>query len=124
MSERKPVTIEAAVGFLNELVDTDAEALAKLIDYRVECSDDLGEHPTIQVGHIDYDPANPLEVGMLGILNGLFGIHPDGGGWIAARFDVTCPKGHAAFGRAGDKCHYCDETLQLGKLLGFAVWDQ
>lgn len=77
------ITIEDALRVLNEAVKADREAMQALIDARVLCNDKLGKHPTIQVGRMD----GCLRVGILGLLNGLFGTAEDGWGAIAAVFD-------------------------------------
>ena len=74
------VTVEVAIEFLNELVKLDRGAIARLIDRRVCCNDALAGHPTVQVGFSSVGPV----VGLLGILNGLFGIREDSYGHITA----------------------------------------
>lgn len=60
------VTIEETIALLNSALETDREAISSLIEHRVPCSDAMAEHPTIQV--------SPNQtVGLLGIINGLFG---------------------------------------------------
>jgi len=60
------------IDYLNELVELDREAMQELVDGRVDCNNQFAEHSV---------------VGMLGVLNGLFGIDPDGCGPIAAVFE-------------------------------------
>ena len=69
--------------FLNVLLEVDRNAIACLIANRVPCNQALADHPTVQVGpqHGGY------YVGMLGILNGLCGVKPDGAGFLVAIFD-------------------------------------
>jgi len=62
--------------------------------HRVPCNEALGDHESIQVAAFDvFDsvaPAvytGPYTVGMLGIINGLFGIGPDGWGYIIGHTD-------------------------------------
>jgi len=58
----------------------DRLALERLIDHRVVCSEDMGWHPTVQVGHLNDDSSNPLVLGVLGLLNGVLGCPaPEGG---------------------------------------------
>ncbi len=73
---------------LNALLASDpavAPALKLLIDHRVTLPDDtLGPHPTIQLGHVDDDADKPLELGFLGMLNGIAGAIVEGqprAGW-------------------------------------------
>jgi hypothetical protein len=84
------VDIELAqriVDYMNELIALDRPCIGALIANRIPCNDAFVDHPTCQVssqhgGH---------HVGVLGLLNGLCGVHDDGPrkGWgsIAAEFD-------------------------------------
>ncbi len=66
------VTLDDTIAFLNSLIKVDEGAVNRLIASRVPCSRDLSMHPTVQCGE--------NEVGMLGILNGLFGVYgPEAG---------------------------------------------
>jgi hypothetical protein len=83
---------------LNEALALDPEAMQLLMEGRVACNQDLAKHATIQVASTD----NGYRVGLLGILNGIFGISDKGWGPIAAlceeetlkiiRFEPTDPK--------------------------------
>lgn len=75
---------ENAVAILNDINNADPTVLPALIGHRVTCNKALASHPTVQVGFIAEDN---YEVGLLGILNGLFGIKADRYGFIAAKFD-------------------------------------
>ncbi|MCP4348122.1 MAG: hypothetical protein GY795_21680, partial [Desulfobacterales bacterium] len=68
---KERVTIEETIDLLNELIETDAPAIAALIANRVPCNQQLADHPTVQCGA----QHGGFHVGMLGILNGLFGAH-------------------------------------------------
>lgn len=72
------VSVDEAIEYLNSLIESDPVAIRALLMNRVPCSGDLAEHPTCQVRAID----RGLYVGMMGVLNGLFGIYPDGYGKI------------------------------------------
>lgn len=52
------------VNVLNEALQSDKEAVTKLINHRVKVNDELVSHPTITV-------TTDLELGLLGILNGI-----------------------------------------------------
>lgn len=69
-----------AVAVLNSALEADRAAVSKLFAYRVECNAALRDHPTIQVGGGD----KYSDVGVMGVINGLFGILPDGWGLIEA----------------------------------------
>ncbi len=72
------------IDYLNGLVELDQEAMQELIDHRVDCNKQLADHPTCRV---KAEPDCDYGVGMLGVLNGLFGIDPDSWGPIAAVFE-------------------------------------
>lgn len=70
----KPGTIE----FLNKLLEMDKAAVTALINQRVPCNQALAEHPTVQVTPVaaagataGEAPIPTMQVGLLGILNGL-----------------------------------------------------
>ena len=75
------VTVTDAVRLLNEVLALDPDAMNQLISSRVPCNESLADHPTIQV-HGD-----PVSVGLLGFLNGLFGTLDNGFGPIMAFYD-------------------------------------
>lgn len=78
-----PCTLDHAIGVLNEMVAADPVAARSLTDHRVPCNDTLKDHPTIQVLAFEGEPAL---VGMLGVLNGIFGADEDGWGAVVAEF--------------------------------------
>lgn len=78
------------VEYLNQLLLADRPAIAALIANRVPCNVNLAHHPTVQAG-IQHGGYN---VGMLGILNGLCGIHESGNGPICAVFDNAESENH------------------------------
>jgi len=112
--EREKVSLDHCLFFLNELVKTDAEALHKLIETRVPCNRAMADHPTIQVqaaGKDNQDVKDSTEeqwtVGLLGILNGLFGAYRDGGpkdGWgqVTAVFEAEGRGALSCFRRTAD----------------------
>lgn len=70
------------VDYLNGLIRCDQKAMQDLLRRRVPCNVKLACHPTCQC--IANKDGTDATVGMLGVLNGLFGIDPDGWGPIAA----------------------------------------
>lgn len=81
--------LDQVVSFLNELVCLDRQAVELLVETRVRCNQAMLSHPTVQVR--ENDDGHPT-VGLLGIVNGMFGTQPDGSakpGWghVAAQFD-------------------------------------
>jgi hypothetical protein len=80
--------IEKAVKILNEAVELDEPAIRALINYRVPVNKLLAEHATIQVG--TYHPESKETgacVGLLGIINGIFGTDEEQWGFIAVEAD-------------------------------------
>lgn len=69
--------------FLNSLLKYDRPAIAAMIANRIPCSKELADHPTVQV----VGQHGGFHVGLLGLINGMCGIHPDGNGPIRAVFD-------------------------------------
>lgn len=70
---RDSVTVEQAIELLNSALEADPIAIQNLMNSRVTCNDDLANHPTIQVGSDGVGEDSPFRVGLLGIVNGLFG---------------------------------------------------
>jgi hypothetical protein len=84
MPWREQVSIDEVLAFLNELVKVDEPAIRSLVETRVPCGLALAEHPTVQVQA--YPNGTPL-VGVLGVLNGLFGVDDRNYGPITAEFE-------------------------------------
>jgi len=91
------VTVDQVIQLLNVAVVLDEQAMRLLFSHRTPCNLLLQEHPTIQVMATK---EGGRRVGILGILNGMFGVRADGWGEITARFE-----------RVGDNAQ--------GRLLGF-----
>ena len=71
------ITISAqdAVDFLNSLLRVDPDAIFKILNTHVECTESLSTHPTVQVRKWSLEPKKThYSVGFLGVLNGLFGV--------------------------------------------------
>jgi hypothetical protein len=62
------------VDFLNQVLVLDRAGISELFSKRVECSEQLAAHPTVQVSSKDGKDT----VGMLGLINGMFGVFDDG----------------------------------------------
>jgi hypothetical protein len=78
------ITPQDAVDLLNEMLRLDPAAATALLNARVPCNQDVANHPTIQVR--GYGSGNP-SVGLLGVLNGMFGTDDGGAGPIGAVYD-------------------------------------
>ena len=79
----KSVSPEQAIEVLNRAYNADPIAIHNLVNNRVFCLKELAEDQTIQVGRIGKAPWS-FEVGMLGIINGIFGADENSIGYIAA----------------------------------------
>jgi len=75
------VTVEQAVTVLNEALALDPKAIGALLATRISCNAELSEHPTVQVCE---DAPGKTTVGILGLLNGIFGVTSKGNGFIKA----------------------------------------
>ena len=80
--------IEVAVVVLNDAVERDPEAMTELVNMRANCNERLAAHPTIQVQK--YSEVH--RIGILGILNGVFGGGPSGD--IGAKGPINPQTGH------------------------------
>lgn len=81
--------IAEAILVLNRIHDADKTVLPALINFRVPCNDAVADDPTVQVGpmKIPYGDRH-CDVGLLGIVNGLFGCDERTIGFICARYDA------------------------------------
>lgn len=85
-----PCPLDHAIDILNEMLALDPTATHLLVETRVPCNDQLEQHPSIQIGG---EAGSPTVVGVLGVLNGIFGTYGaeagrlEGYGPIAAMFD-------------------------------------
>jgi len=78
------VTIIETVKFLNELVELDPVAINAIFSMHIGCTKAMADHPTVQVGVLAQDY---FTVGLIGILNGLFGADEYQWGHISADID-------------------------------------
>ena len=76
---KQSVTPQEVVDFLNELLKVDRLAINAIFNIRVHCNKEMAEHPTVQVGRNE----EVCQVGIVGILNGLFGTYESGYGCIS-----------------------------------------
>lgn len=75
--------VDQAIEVLNRIHKADPTVMDALIRFRVPCNDEVRDDPTVQVGMI----SGQAHVGILGIINGLFGTDENGWGFIYANFD-------------------------------------
>ena len=81
---RETVNISEVVEFLNHMLKIDPAATNALFSLRVSCNQELAAHPTIQVGLLG--GSHPI-VGLIGIVNGMFGVDKNKWGHISADYD-------------------------------------
>lgn len=119
---KNQISIDEVIEFLNSLLIYDRQAIQNLINIRVFCNKELAEHPTIQT----LKEEGYYYVGMVGILNGLFGIRENGFGTLAAIYAVDCPNKCEVPKEKTieDFCNICGKQLVLGKLLCFQRTDK
>lgn len=84
------------VDLLNEAFALDPQAMQALFAHRVPCNSALRDHPTIQVAAAGEAlpgaaTAPACTVGVIGLLNGLFGVDERGWGHICGRWDDQSP---------------------------------
>lgn len=84
---KSSVTVHDVVSFLNELTALDPAAMHNLVESRVACNDPFADHPTLQVSSRVNGDGSDYEVGILGVLNGLFGTDDINYGPISASFE-------------------------------------
>lgn len=75
--------IDQAIKRLNEMLAADPDAITALVRHRVSCNRPLAEHPTCRVRRID----DAFDVGLLGVINGIFGLNDEGKGYISIATD-------------------------------------
>lgn len=116
---RSSVTVDRVLEVLNRAVEADPEAMHSLIEHRVYCNDRLAVDPDIQVA---VQPDHKQTVGLLGLLNGLFG-NQSGWGAIAATFELKCsqdPKHELKTNQQLlENCPVCGAKVIIGNLREF-----
>ena len=66
--------ITKAIDVLNDALSRDPEAMTRLVNLRVPCRKELGSHPAIRIQRL----GDEHRVGVLGLINGIFGDWPSG----------------------------------------------
>ena len=88
MSVKKIISIEDVCEILNDLLKIDYDACFRLVNHRETCNVKVYNHPTIMVAEI----AGEYTVGIIGLLNGMFGIREDGFGQLCYNMDNDSEK--------------------------------
>lgn len=81
------VTPNDAIKYLNELLAIAPETIETLVNLRIPAPKAIVDHPTVQVQSPTVALDGPAVVGLIGILNGLFGVDLSGTGPIAVVYD-------------------------------------
>lgn len=76
--------LEFAVEVLNQALESDPKAISTMMTQRFDCNRALTEHPTIQVS----EKEGRRTIGVMGLINGLFGVDKDGYGFIAGIWET------------------------------------
>jgi hypothetical protein len=77
------VSIDDVIDYLNELLALDGQAIAALVANRVPCNELLADHRSVQV-QVKH---GVFYVGLLGVINGMFGTIDGVNGPVATVFD-------------------------------------
>lgn len=85
MSEPNPVSVDEAIEVLNRIHQADHHVLPALMRHRVPCNTAVADDPAVQVG--PGPNRSGWVIGLLGVLNGIFGADDDGWGYIVADWD-------------------------------------
>lgn len=84
LDKKFEVHVERVVELLNEALRIDKHAISDLVSERITVNKDLALHPTIQCVETG---RGRYEMGLLGFLNGLFGVDEEKHGAIKAVID-------------------------------------
>ena len=76
------VSVYDAVNLLNQLLKMDQDAISELVEIRVKINDLVADHPTVTV--LPSKQNEKCSLGLLGVLNGLFGFNDTDKGRIRA----------------------------------------
>jgi hypothetical protein len=77
------------VGVINRAINADKDAMEALFNVRVRCNETLAADPTIQV---DSQSVAPY-VGIIGLIGGIAGSHPNGSSKVAMSYQHTTCSG-------------------------------
>ncbi len=109
---KETVTVTEVIDYLNEITELDRSAILAIFTNRVKCNEKLANHPTVQIGESNGD----FTVGILGILNGLFGVDENNWGPICSVSDKSNKARPYRFDRTpGPEGKIVDPDLYGGK---------
>lgn len=87
---RENITIDEALEVLNRALKADPVAMTALFGHRVGCNKKLGEDPEVQCWDFKKMTHEEYDVGVMGIINGLFGVDKNNIGSICALWNDGC----------------------------------
>jgi hypothetical protein len=73
------ITEDEVIEYLNTILKIDPILIQSLLDLRFRCNAELYNHPSLRVGCRD----NECETTVFALINGLFGMRPDGFGKLS-----------------------------------------
>jgi hypothetical protein len=82
---KSSITAQDVCDLLNEMLFLDPKCTNALLSNRVECNSAVANHPHVQVQQFIDDKVP--KVGIMGIINGLFGVRSDGMGGLCFETD-------------------------------------
>lgn len=80
---KESIALDGVIAYLNDLLATDRPAVAALVANRVPCNQVMANHPTAQV----MSQHGGYHIGLLGVINGMFGTLNGTDGPIAVVFE-------------------------------------
>jgi len=90
------VTQQEVIDFLNELLVVDPQAVTNFVIHKTRCNSNMENHPTLIVSDLPKEGKGVVGFGVIGFINGLFGLREDGRGPIC--YDMS-PTGVTKFGK-------------------------
>jgi len=81
---RETVSVQEVCVFLNEFLKLDSDCLTNLVNTRHKCNEKIVEHESIQVS---CNTDGNFYVGLLGVLNGMFGTNETRAASIVAQIN-------------------------------------
>jgi len=120
------VIADRIVGLLNEMLEMDYKATTELVfGPYILCNEKLANHKSVQCRELPvkyHQGERKWGVRVMGLLNGVAGIYPDGYGRVHGVFETVCRKHGVIEGQSpmvDNECPECKLPLELGKLLKF-----
>ncbi len=82
------IDLDMIINRLNSMLEADPDTMNWAVKGKTFCNQALADHPTAQVEHVIKGPnEGSYKIGLLGWINGMLGVYPDGWGPVAGVFD-------------------------------------